>query len=59
MPRLFLFMSADDNNTDRNRRRVGVYDRPAGADRFRNMRTWVLVLAAAASVASAYFFFAD
>ncbi len=56
MPRLFLFMSTDDNGTEQNRKRVGVYDRPAGADRFRNMRVWVLVIAAAASVASALFF---
>ena len=56
MPRLFHFMSADDNSTEQNRKRVGVYDRPAGADRLRNVRVWVLVIAVAASVASAYFF---
>ena len=56
MPRPFIFMSADDNNTGQNRKRVGVYDRPAGADRFRNMRVWIIVIAVAASVASAYFF---
>jgi len=56
MPRLFLFMSADDNSTEQNRKRVGVYDRPAGADRFRNVRVWVILIAVAASVASAYFF---
>jgi hypothetical protein len=56
MPRLFLFMSADDNGTEQNRKRVGVYDRPAGADRFRNVRVWVIVIAVAASVASAYFY---
>ena len=56
MPRLFLFMNADDNSTEQNRKRVGVYDRPAGADRFRNVRVWVIVIAVAASVASAYFF---
>ena len=50
-------MSADDSNTEQNRKRVGVYDRPAGADRFRNIRVWVLVFAAAATVASIYFFF--
>ena len=49
-------MSADDNSTEQNRKRVGVYDRPAGADRFRNVRVWVLVIAVAASVASAYFY---
>jgi hypothetical protein len=52
----FSFMSADDNSTEQNRKRVGVYDRPAGADRFRNVRVWVLVIAVAASVASAYFY---
>ena len=56
MPRLFLFMSADDNGTEQNRKRVGVYDRPVGADRFRNVRVWVIVIAVAASVASAYFY---
>jgi hypothetical protein len=56
MPRLFLSMSADDNGTDQNRKRVGVYDRPAGADRLRNLRVWIIVIALAASVASAYFF---
>jgi len=50
-------MSEDDSSTKQNRKRVGVYDRPAGADRFRHMRVWVLVIAAAASVASVYFFF--
>jgi hypothetical protein len=50
-------MSADDTNKEQNRKRVGVYDRPASADRFRNLRVWVLVFAAAASVASMYFFF--
>ena len=50
-------MSADEKSSERNRKRVGVYDRPASADRFRNMRVWVLVLAATASVASVYFFF--
>lgn len=49
-------MSADDNSTEQNRKRVGVYDRPAGADRFRNVRVWVLVIAVAAGVASAYFY---
>ncbi len=50
-------MSADDKRNEQNRKSVGVYDRPAGADRARNMRVWVMVIAAAASVASAYFFF--
>ena len=49
-------MSADDNGTEQNRKRVGVYDRPVGADRFRNVRVWVIVIAVAASVASAYFY---
>ena len=48
-------MNAEDKNV--NRKRVGVYDRPASADRFRNVRLWVLAFAAAASVASVYFFF--
>jgi len=52
-------MSADDKGSERSRRRVGVYDRPASADRFRNLRVWVLVIAAAASVASLYFFFSN
>jgi hypothetical protein len=52
-------MSADEKGNDSHRRRVGVYDRPAKADRFRNMRVWVLVVAALASVASIYFFFSD
>lgn len=52
----YFFMSADDNTTEQNRKRVGVYDRPAGADRFRNIRVWVIVIAVAASAASAYFF---
>lgn len=50
-------MSADNKVNEQNRKTVGVYDRPAGADRARNLRVWVMVLAAAASVASAYFFF--
>ncbi len=49
-------MSADDN-TEQSRKKVGVYERPAGADRFRNLRVWVIVIAVSASVASAYFFF--
>ncbi len=50
-------MNADDTSKDQHRKRVGVYDRPVSADRFRNMRVWVFVFAAAASVASVYFFF--
>lgn len=52
-----FFMSADDKSNERSRKSVGIYDRPASADRFRNARVWVLVFAAAASVASLYFFF--
>ena len=50
-------MSVEDKNKDLSRKRVGVYHRPASADRFRNARVWALVFAAAASVASVYFFF--
>ena len=50
-------MSAEDRNKNPGRKRVGVYDRPASADLFRSVRVWVLVFAAAASVASVYFFF--
>jgi hypothetical protein len=50
-------MSADDTSKERNRKSVGVYDRPASADRFRNLRVWVLVFAGAASVAGLYFLF--
>ena len=57
MPRLFLFMGTEDKRTEPNRRSVGVYDRPASADRFRHLRVVVLVIAAIASVASLYFFF--
>ena len=48
-------MSANDN-TEQSRKKVGVYDRPAGADRFRNIRVWIIAVAVAASAASAYFF---
>ena len=48
-------MSAKDN-TEQSRKKVGVYDLPAGADRFRNLRVWIIVIAVAASAASAYFF---
>ena len=50
-------MGTDDKGTEPNRRSVGVYDRPASADRFRNMRVWILMLATLASVVSLYFFF--
>ena len=50
-------MNTGDTSKERNRKRVGVYDRPASADRLRNLRVWAVVLAAAASVASLYFFF--
>ena len=46
-----------DTSKEESRKKVGVYDRPASADRFRNLRVWVLVFAVAASAASAYFFF--
>jgi hypothetical protein len=49
-------MNADNKEAKQGRKRVGVYDRPASADRFRNLRVWALVFAAAASVASVYFF---
>ena len=49
-------MGDDETNTGENRRKVGVYDRPAGADRFRNMRVWLIVIGVVASVASTYFF---
>ena len=48
-------MTAHDN-TEQSRKKVGVYDRPPGADRFRNLRVYVIVIAVAASVISAYFF---
>ena len=50
-------MSADNKGKEPNRRSVGIYDRPASADRFRNLRVIALVMAAIASVASLYFFF--
>ena len=49
-----FLMNADKKDVEPNRRRVGIYDRPASADRFRNLRLWVLVLAVAASVFSVY-----
>ena len=48
-------MSVDENNKEKPEK-VGVYDRPAGADRFRNMRVWIIVIGILASVASTYFF---
>ncbi len=54
MPR--LLMSADKKDVEPNRKGVGVYDRPASADRLRNLRLWVLMIAAILSVFSAYFF---
>ena len=52
-------MSIDDDGSKQDRKRVGVYDRPASADRFRHLRVVVLVIAAIASVASLYFFFSS
>lgn len=53
---LALLMNADKKNIEQHRKRVGVYDRPASADRLRNLRLWVLVIAAILSVCGAYFF---
>jgi len=50
-------MSDSQNNSEQNRKKVGVYDRPAGADRARKLKVLALVFAAVASVASVYFFF--
>ncbi|HVG03845.1 MAG TPA: hypothetical protein VM937_02780 [Burkholderiaceae bacterium] len=49
--------SPADKSNEESRKKVGVYDRPASADRSRNLRVWALVFAAAASIASLYFFF--
>jgi hypothetical protein len=49
-------MNADKKDVELNRKRVGVYDRPASADRMRSLRLWVLVIAAILSVFGAYFF---
>ena len=49
-------MNADKNDVNPNRKSVGIYDRPASADRQRNLRRWVLVIAAILSVLGAYFF---
>lgn len=50
-------MTTDNNTSEKNRKKVGVYDRPASADRLRKMRVWLIVFAVAASAVSAYFFF--
>ena len=50
-------MTANRDSPEPNPKKVGVYDRPASADRTRNLRVWLFVFAAVASVASAYFFF--
>ena len=56
MPRPF-FMNADDKARSQTARGSVFTIGPPSADRFRNLRVWVLVFAAAASVASLYFFF--
>lgn len=48
-------MNTSDKNTEQNRKSVGVYDRPASADR-RNLWIWVLGFLVAAGAFSAYFF---
>jgi hypothetical protein len=55
MPRPFYRMD-DDKNPEQRQRKVGIYDRPAGADRARHLKVWVLVVATVASVLGAYFF---
>lgn len=50
-----LLMNTSDKNTEQNRKTVGVYDRPASADR-RNLWIWVLGFLVAAGAFSAYFF---
>ena len=50
-------MNDSQNTLEHNRKKVGVYDRPAGADRARYVRLGVLVLAVGVSVFFAYFFF--
>lgn len=50
-------MADSRNNSEQNRKKVGVYDRPAGADRARYLRLGVLVVAAGMSILFAYFFF--
>jgi len=51
-----FLMNADKKDVEPNRRRVGIYDRPASADRLRNLRVWVFVIAAILSALGAYFF---
>ena len=51
-----FFMSANKPEGPANRKSVGVYDRPANADRYRNARLWIWVIAALASVVSIYYF---
>lgn len=51
-------MNDSRNNSEQDRKKVGVYDRPAGADRARYLRLGVLVVAAGVSMFFAYFFFA-
>ena len=49
-------MALNEKSTEQERKTVGVYDRPASADRARNLKVCVMVIAAIASVASLYFF---
>jgi hypothetical protein len=49
-------MNADKKDVEPNRKRLGIYDRPASADRLRNLRVWVLVIAVILSALGAYFF---
>ena len=49
-------MNTEKKDVEPNRKRVGIYDRPASADRLRNLRVWVLVIAAILSALGAYFF---
>lgn len=51
-------MADSRGNSEQDRKKVGVYDRPAGADRARYLRLGVLVLAAGLSMFFVYFFFA-
>ena len=50
-------MNDSHNNSEHNRKKVGVYDRPAGADRARYLRLGILVFAVGVSVFFAYLFF--
>ena len=56
---LALFMNADNKSNEQNRRKVGVYDRPASADRLRNLRLWIVVIAIILSAFSAYYYFSS